>query len=175
MFCYEINIFPCEITDLILWDSSQEQRFQFLVIFGDPNTFRCTCVSWPWLKEYLLFLFSPPFIFWQKVMNSAQQARRVLRGWVSERPVLECIGRLCLMHVDPLWQTSIASASTLAVVRTAVMDSSWTRMSSMEVSRSHSLQADVAPFHCYKTKSIQYKTRSVMLIQTGLWPVTTRL
>ncbi len=35
-------------------------------------------------------------------------------------------------------------------------------------SRSHSLQADVDPFHCYKTKSLQYKTRSVMLIQTGL-------
>lgn len=83
-------------------------------------------------SSFFLFYF-PPFIFWQKVMNSAQQAWRVLRGWVSVSPVLECIRRLCLMHVDPLWLTPIVSASTPAAVRTAVMDSSWTRMSSMEV------------------------------------------
>ncbi len=38
-------------------------------------------------------------------------------------------------------------------------------------SRSHSLQADIAPFHCYKTKSIQYKPEVSCLFKLvcGLW------
>lgn len=43
---------------MILWDFSQERSSQFLIIFGNPHAFRCTCVSWPRLKEYVVFFLS---------------------------------------------------------------------------------------------------------------------
>lgn len=109
---------------------------QSLVFFGYSKAFRCTCVPWPTAKEYAFFLvliYPPPCVFCLQVMNSTQRDRRALRDWVSVRAVLERIAHSCLMRARAHWLMSIDSASTPAAVRTAVMDSSLTKMSSMEV------------------------------------------